>query len=38
MHRVAADRAVEMIDSAVCHFNTKRILLKLGGLKVVANI
>ena len=29
---IPADKAVEMIDSAVSHFNTKRILLKLGGL------
>ncbi len=32
LDRIPADRAVEMIDSAVSHFNTKRILLKLGGL------
>ena len=32
LDRIPADKAVEMIDSAVSHFNTKRILLKLGGL------
>lgn len=32
LDRIPADKAVEMIDGAVRHFNEERILLKLGGL------